>query len=128
MSEVTPQQRSHSVLVVDDDDAVRLIVMRILARAGYTVTPAIHGSDAIQKIQGHRFDAIVLDLMMPIMDGYEVIAYMKQHHPGQKRVIVVSAAAPRDLDKVDMAVVAAKLRKPFDLDALVAAVHDCIQA
>jgi two-component system response regulator PilR (NtrC family) len=128
MSEVTPEQPSHSVLVVDDDDAIRLIMTRILARAGFAVTQAADGREAIQKIQHHRFDAILLDLMMPNTDGYEVIAYVKQHHPGQRGVIVVSAAAVRAFDKIDMTVVAATLRKPFDLDALVAAVNACIES
>jgi CheY-like chemotaxis protein len=130
MSEVTsgakPDEPSHTVLVVDDDDAIRLIVTRILARAGFVVTPAIDGQDAIEKLQQQRFDAIVLDLMMARVNGYEVIAYVREHLPGSRCVIVVSAAAERAIDVIDDAVVAAKMRKPFDLATLVGAVEKCV--
>jgi len=126
MSAVPSQQPPRSVLVLDDDDAILLVVSRILTRAGYTDTRASDGREAIDKLRHKRFDAIVLDLMMPDVSGYEVIAHVKQHDPGRRSVIVVSAAAERAIDKAPETVVAAKLRKPFDLVALLSAVSKCV--
>lgn len=114
-----------SILVVDDDEAIRLLVTRVLTRAGFDVTQAADGRMAIEKLRTDRFDAIVLDLMMPNVDGFEVLRFLKEQLPGRKCVIVASAAAETTIANVDASVVHATVRKPFDLDALVAAVQQC---
>jgi len=69
---------------------------------------------------------MVLDLMMPIMTGIEVIRYLETHDDaGAPCVIVITAAGERELKQVESPSVHAVLRKPFDLRTLIAAVRDC---
>lgn len=117
----------HSILVVDDDDAIRTLVRRVLTRAGYRVSEAADGEFAIERLAGARFDAVVLDLMMPRKDGFEVLSYMREHLETRRCVIVMSAASEKTIGLVDDALVIHALRKPFDLDALLAAIQDCVR-
>ena len=117
---------SSAVLVVDDDDAIRTLVVRVLRREGYATVEAAHGGEALDRLRLQPFAAMVLDLMMPVMSGIDVIRYLETHEDaGAPCVIVVSAAAERELDQIHSACVHAVLRKPFDLAALITAVRRC---
>ena len=124
MTEAVPP---HSVLVVDDDDSIRTMIRRILTRAGYGVTEAADGEIAIERLAAGSYDAVVLDLMMPRVNGFEVLDYMRSHLGSRRCVIIVSAAAERTISSADAALVVNTLRKPFDLEALLAAIEDCVR-
>jgi CheY-like chemotaxis protein len=113
-----------TVLVVDDDDAIRTLIARVLKRAEYEVAVAANGSEALTHLRTHPFTAVVLDLMMPVMSGFEVLEYLRTHDDaGTPAVVVVSAAGERDLDSIQSPLVRAVLRKPFDLTELLKAVE-----
>jgi CheY-like chemotaxis protein len=115
-----------SVLVVDDDEAIRKLVVRVLRRAKYETAEAVHGGEALDRLRERPFSAIVLDLMMPVMTGIEVIRYLETHDDaGAPCVIVMSAASERELRQIELAAAHTVLRKPFDLHALIASVRDC---
>jgi CheY-like chemotaxis protein len=117
---------SPAVLVVDDDDAIRMLVVRVLRREGYATVEAAHGGEALDRLRTQAFAAMVLDLMMPVMSGVDVIRYLETHEDaGTPCVLVVSAAAERELDQIKSPRVHAVLRKPFDLAELIAAVRHC---
>ena len=116
-----------SVLVVDDDLAIRTLVVSVLLRAKIPVEQAANGREAMQRIERTEYAAIVLDLMMPIASGFDVIDYLVQRQPEKCCVIVISAAAPAVLREVEeKSVVCAVLRKPFDISELVTAVRECL--
>ncbi|HUZ50502.1 MAG TPA: response regulator [Candidatus Dormibacteraeota bacterium] len=71
---------AHKVLVVDDDRNLRKIIATNLELAGFLVTSAIDGRDALEKIEDDVPDVVLLDLMMPLMDGYEVARRIRKHH------------------------------------------------
>lgn len=131
----TPDEgpRSHAsqprVLVVDDDKAIRSLVTTVLTRHDYSVETTRNGEEAIDAMAGSKFDVIILDLMMPKVDGFEVIEHMARTMPEQLRrcVIVLTAVASKDLRKLDDSRVFRVLRKPFDLSELVSAVNECIE-
>ena len=115
-----------SVLVVDDDEAIRKLVVRVLRREHYETAEAVHGGEALDRLRERPFAAMVLDLMMPVMSGIEVIRHLETHDDaGTPCVIVITAASERELQQVRSPSVHAVLRKPFDLAALIAAVRDC---
>jgi CheY-like chemotaxis protein len=117
---------SLAVLVVDDDDAIRDLVVRVLRRERYETAEAVHGGEALERLRERTFAAMVLDLMMPVMTGIEVIRYLETHDDaGTPCVIVVTAASDRELRQVHSDSVHAVLRKPFEVPALIAAVRDC---
>jgi CheY-like chemotaxis protein len=114
------------ILIVDDDDAIRALVARVLRREQYDVTLATNGREALEKLREKAFDVVVLDLMMPVMTGFELIDYLNTNQDaGKPCVIVVSATSEADLKSVTSPVVHSVLRKPFDLVALVSAVRAC---
>jgi CheY-like chemotaxis protein len=107
------------VLVVDDEPAIRALVAKIVQRAGHPVDTARDGAEAIAKLETTDYAVIVLDLMMPNIDGYGLIQHLKQRPGGKKpAVIVVSAGDSAALRKLDGAMVHSILRKPFDIDVL----------
>jgi CheY-like chemotaxis protein len=115
-----------AVLVVDDDDAIRRLVSRVLARHQYETAEAVDGQDALEKLRMRPYDVLVLDLMMPVMNGFEVIRYITANDDaGMPCVIVLSAAGTRDLADAAAMGVHAVIHKPFDLPVLITAVDEC---
>jgi diguanylate cyclase (GGDEF)-like protein len=74
-----PESLGHRVLVVDDDRNLRKIISTNLELAGYLVETAADGREALVKIEGNIPDLLLLDLMMPFMDGYEVARRVRSH-------------------------------------------------
>ncbi|HYK04907.1 MAG TPA: response regulator transcription factor [Thermoanaerobaculia bacterium] len=106
------------VLVVDDEAAIRALVAKIVERAGYPVDTARDGAEAIEKLEGTEYAVIVLDLMMPNIDGYGLIRHLKERGGNRPAIIVISAGDSAAFRQLDGAVVHSILRKPFDIDVL----------
>ena len=106
------------VLVVDDEPAIRALVAKIVERAGLPVDSATDGADAIDKLESREYAVVVVDLMMPNVDGYALIDYLKQRHRERPAVIVVSAGESAALRQLDGSMVHSIIRKPFDIDVL----------
>lgn len=106
------------VLVVDDEPAIRALVAKIVERAGLPVDVARDGAEAIEKVDHTAYSVIVLDLMMPNVDGFEFIEYLKRRQGPKPAVIVVSAGESATLRHLDGSMVHSIIRKPFDIDVL----------
>jgi DNA-binding response OmpR family regulator len=105
-------------LIVDNDAPVRLLLTTILSREGFECVEATDGAEALHVLQTQRFDLILLDLMMPIVSGQEVIAQLSQTQR-RKNVIVLTATSDKQSSPVaNSPCVYAVLRKPFDLITL----------
>jgi CheY-like chemotaxis protein len=111
------------ILVVDDDDAIRALLMTVLRRRGLTVDSARNGSEAIERCMRCRYALVLLDLMMPVMSGYDVLAQLSQMAERPVIVVLTAGALPRQLDSQ---IVAGTLRKPFDIELLVDTVRGCL--
>jgi len=107
------------VLVVDDEPAIRALVAKIIERAGHSVDTARDGVEAIEKLDANDYAVIVLDLMMPNIDGFGLLDHLRKRQDKSKpAVIVVSAGDSGMLRHLDGAMVHSILRKPFDIDVL----------
>lgn len=106
------------ILVVDDEAAIRALVAKILERAGYQVDTARDGAEAIEKLEDSRYSVIVLDLMMPNIDGFGLIRHLRERGGRRPAIIVVSAGDSATFRQLDGALVHSILRKPFDIDVL----------
>ena len=106
------------VLVVDDDVEIRETLSALLQHEGYDVSRAENGVQALEQLRRFHPDVVLLDLMMPVMSGWEVLdALQESGEIDQIPIIVVSAmGAPG---------ARACLRKPVDLDELLAVVGRC---
>jgi len=88
------------ILVVDDDRNLRKIIQTNLELAGYDVTTAANGEDALRTLDAMQPDLIVLDVMMPVMDGYEVARRVRRH-PSNTHVPIIMLTAKSEVeDKV----------------------------
>ena len=113
----------HKILVVDDEpDAVELVAFNVKA-AGYDVITAGNGEEALTKARSAAPDLIVLDLMLPNLDGF---AFMTQNESHLKRIIVTSAASPSLIRERLRGTPFDMLPKPFDITDLVGRVRACI--
>jgi len=106
------------VLVVDDEPAIRALVAKIVERAGHPVDVARDGAEAIEKIEAAQYSVVVLDLMMPNVDGYALVDFLKTREGVRPAIIVISAGDTASLRRLDGSVVHSILRKPFDIDVL----------
>ena len=106
------------VLVVDDDDAIRALLCTILRRRGIPVDSARNGAEALARCERCRYAVILLDLMMPHLNGYQVLeAFSARQRDDRPLILVLTAGAePRDLS-ADL--VAGTIRKPFDVEMIV---------
>lgn len=116
------------VLVVDDDDSIRLLMQRLLVRNGYIVQTAVDGGVALDKIEGDDFDAMILDLMMPRVDGFAVLRRLGDTNPAMMAHTVVTTAFPREVARAQIDEVCRVIIKPFDTTELLDAVRDCMEA
>ncbi|HET7712913.1 MAG TPA: response regulator [Thermoanaerobaculia bacterium] len=115
------------VLIVDDDPSIRQLVGTIVRREHLTVDTASDGGEAIALMEKHAYSVILLDLMMPRVDGFGVIDYLREHPPARKPVVlVVTAYADQTFKKVDATIVAGVLRKPFEVADLGTIVRQCV--
>jgi CheY-like chemotaxis protein len=115
---VTPNA---TILVVDDDEAIRTAVSLVLSDEGYDVVTAEHGRAALDRLVTLRPDLILLDMRMPIMDGWE-LARAYRAAPAPHAAIVVLTAAHDAASRAAQIQAAGFLAKPFGLAELLATV------
>lgn len=113
------------VLIADDDQSIRTLVVRMMHRAGFMTVEATDGQDAIEQLDAGRFDALVLDLMMPRVDGFGVVDHLIQTQPTMMEKTVVMTAFPKAAAKERLHHLCSILPKPFDMDELVGLVRQC---
>ena len=116
---------SKRILLVDDEaDLLKLVMVR-LAACGYEVIPASDGLEALEKAQKENPDLILLDVMMPRMDGFEVLRNLK-NNPGTMSIPVIMLTAKDEAESFSRAQEAGAedyITKPFNRDALLDAVR-----
>ena len=117
------------VLIIDDDPATREVLRRSLAREGWTVLEAVDGLKGLACLRRSRPAAVVLDLMMPGMDGFEVLEAMRREDAWRDIPVVVLTA--KDLSREEVAWLGRRAGRVFRKGAygraeLVAAVHGTI--
>jgi CheY-like chemotaxis protein len=118
-----------AILVVEDDAAIRRLVRLVLRRIGYNVEVAVDGVEAVLKMGLVEFDVIILDLMMPNLDGFAFINTLEEHDPERlRKIIVTSAASPAIIRERLEGQPFDLLAKPFDINELSRRVRACIDA
>jgi len=106
----------HHVLVVDDDADIRSLLVGVLTDEGYTAESAPNGRDALAILDRWRADAIILDLMMPVMDGWTFVEQLRQR---KRDIPIVVMSAAGDLKRHAMRLGAVDvIAKPFDIETL----------
>ena len=86
------------ILAVDDERHIVRLVEVNLARAGYNVVTAFDGREALQKVESEKPDLVVLDVMMPFMDGFEVLRNLKANPETAEIPVIMLTAKAQDAD------------------------------
>ena len=118
---IVTRQARKDVLVTEDEPSLRFSIALALERARLTLDVAEDGVQAIQMLELTSYGAVVLDLRIPKVDGYGVVAHIKEHHPATP-VIIVTGLRPDELSGIDTSIVKNVLFKPLDMEKLVAQV------
>lgn len=117
-----------TILIVDDIAANRLVLERMVRAHGHQSVSTDHGRAAIELMQLHNFDMVLLDIMMPGMNGYDVLTELKDH-PTLQHVPVVVVSALNDVESVARCVLLGAvdyLFKPVDRILLAARIEACL--
>jgi CheY-like chemotaxis protein len=111
-----------TVLVVDDENDIAEVVGTVLKSRGYRVAVAGNGKLALVELAGQRPDVILIDVMMPVMTGIELLRTLKASDEHRAiPVLMMSAVGDEALSSADASLTAGYLRKPFTFDDLIAA-------
>src|SRR6187549_309839 len=116
-----------SVMVVEDEAAISEMIAAALGDEGYRVLTARDGQAALQTVQREPPDAIVLDLRLPNVDGWQVVRWCRAHPATTATPIIVVSAARDALQDADIEPLVF-VEKPFDLDVLLALVEDAVSS
>jgi two-component system, OmpR family, response regulator len=114
------------VLLVEDDPGIQMLLKRFLDRQGFTVDAVADGGAALRTVKAHPYDVVLLDLMLPNVNGFEFIRELRQFAPKVlSRTIVLTAASEAALRGFDQELVFKLIRKPFDLSDLAQTMSSC---
>lgn len=110
------------VLVIDDEPDLRELYSVTLREAGHEVLTASNGAEGLGILQRERLDIVLVDLMMPVMDGYEFLQHLRRmpEHRGTPAVVVSAVATGGFSQKLGASGFVAK---PFDVDELISVVE-----
>jgi CheY-like chemotaxis protein len=119
--------QSPSILLVDDDEAIRDSLGEFLREQGFSVATAANGSDAIRWLHERRPPScvVLLDLMMPVMDGNEFLCAKQADAALSTIPVVIITAAGRSPETVRTPDIKDYVSKPFELPRLIAAIESC---
>ncbi|MCS6891884.1 MAG: ATP-binding protein [Rhodovarius sp.] len=124
-------QAAGRILLVEDGRVNQLVAAAILRKAGYTVELARDGAEAVAAAQSAEYDLILMDVRLPLMDGYAATRQIRELPPPHGRVPIIAmtaSAMPGDAERCLEAGMDGYLAKPIDKRALLAAVENVLQA
>ncbi|MBA7469438.1 Alkaline phosphatase synthesis transcriptional regulatory protein PhoP [subsurface metagenome] len=116
-------EKKRRILVVDDEQTVRYFLQRTLEKAGYDVITASNGLEALEKMSQFDISLVLLDIMMPGLDGFEVLDHMRQY---EKNIPVIMLTGIQEATtKVDSLTLGADdyITKPFSVEELLARIQ-----
>lgn len=117
--------KNKKILIVDDDEKNRLLFKIILGKEGYETIEAENGQEAIIKTIEEKPDVILMDMMMPIMDGYTAVNILKNNEK-TKNIPIIILTALDELNENLQNIADTFLTKPVDIKELIFKVKKCI--
>lgn len=124
-----PRSARGHILVVDDNDGNRDVLSKRLEREGYTIATAVDGREALERLAAERFDLVLLDIMMPEIDGFQVLQRIKAD-PALSDTAVIMISALDEIQSVVRCISSGAedyLTKPFDPVLLRARIGACLE-
>ncbi|MAH42701.1 two-component system response regulator [archaeon] len=113
-----------SILVVDDDFDDATKTKKVLEKAKYDVQTATNGAKALDMLDTHKFDLILIDIRMPTLSGYDLLQLMRERLNGSSKLIFVSVVPKKDVDMKD---IDGFIQKPFSEKTLLAGIKKSLK-
>jgi two-component system, OmpR family, KDP operon response regulator KdpE len=113
------------VLVVDDESSIREALSKVLCTEGYEVVSAANGQEAIEKFGQEKIDLLLLDLGLPVKDGWDTLAWLAHVNPLLPIIIITGRYAQREL--AEAAGVDALMEKPLDVPRLLQTIRELME-
>jgi two-component system alkaline phosphatase synthesis response regulator PhoP len=126
--EIVTAIKQKRILVVEDDDNLNKLIAYNLAKNGYAVESVYDGISAKEKLSKDVFDVVVLDIMLPGIDGFRICEFIKENPEAYKTFVVVLTARAEPLDKIYGNIVGTDyyLTKPFSVAKLMDIIKELI--
>ena len=122
------QRRTYRALVIENDEAILLLVKRVLEREGFTCEGVKSGEEAIALLKEVTYELLIIDLMLPQISGEQVLDYLDDAQPQALRRVIVTTASPGRLSCEFLQRICKILAKPFDINELVLIARECAEA
>jgi CheY-like chemotaxis protein len=103
------------LLIVDDDPSIRKLLRLVAERKGFSVDVAADGVEALERLHETRYELAIIDLMMPRVNGYDLVSDLRGR-PDRPAVVIATASMDSLLGQLDAEVVHSIIRKPFDIE------------
>lgn len=113
-----------TVLIVDDEVHIRRILCRMVRQAGYSVTEAASGDEALGYLDADGFDVVISDIRMPHMDGLQLLNRIKHSHPQTSVVMMTGYAGDYPISRIMSAGADHYIAKPFGNADVAAALRE----
>jgi CheY-like chemotaxis protein len=110
------------ILIVDDEPFVRDLLEKVLRRGGHEVVATANAAEALEKLRTSRFDLVLTDVVMPGMDGFDLLRRVKTSHPEIKVIVLTGYARTQSISDFLLHGADDYLAKPFQVHELVASV------
>ncbi|MBI4548195.1 MAG: response regulator [Ignavibacteriae bacterium] len=111
------------ILFVEDDQVLRITLSRELSVAGYSVTTASDGSEAIDLVEQLNFDLALLDIRIPKVDGFDVLKFIKKNFPSIKVIMLTAYADLKSSMEAKRLGAEDLVSKPYNLEDLCATIE-----
>jgi len=113
-------KNGHKVIIIEDDSDINELIAYNLRKEGFEVSSVYDGSEAQEVLQREHFDIVILDIMLPGIDGFELCRQLKEKQTSSRTFIVVVSAKSNTQDKLYAHILGADyyLAKPFSIKAL----------
>lgn len=122
-------RKGATILIIDDEEPLRFVLRKALEHADFVVREASDGREGIEEYQRDPTDMVILDLLLPDIDGVDVMLELSWDYPDVKILAITGGSGPLDFSDVAEKIGAIRtLKKPFDLDELVQTVEDVLSS
>lgn len=117
----------HRLLVVDDEHDLTELLSEFLGSEGYDIKTAVDGEQAIRILEAERFDAVLLDILMPKRNGIDVLKYITKNHPATKTVMVTGHSDLRSAVEARQLGAAEFITKPYHLQTILSTLQRVLE-
>ncbi len=121
------ESRSARILVVDDEESIRDLLRLVLTGEGYSVVTASGGEEAIEYLEAQRFDLVITDLVMPTVNGVEVLRAAKRIDPAYPVIVITGYPSVETVTELVRLGAGDYLTKPFNVDVVIVTVAKLLE-